>query len=163
MQSKDHDGMLKHITLTTEIELLAVCMLLWNIPSRTCISKTIVYTDHSTLKYLLVKQDAKPSLLQWILLLQEFNVIIRDKKGAENLAADHLSRLENPRQGDLEKKEITEKFPLKTLRMISFHGDSNTPIATDYEDSRARGFVYRPLDLQSFTCLYMGIRYPRSY
>ncbi|GJW01306.1 reverse transcriptase domain-containing protein [Tanacetum coccineum] len=86
-----------------------------------------VYTDHSTLKYLLVKQDAKPSLLQWILLLQEFNVIIRDKKGAENLAADHLSRLENPRQGDLEKKEITEKFPLKTLRMISFHGDSNTP------------------------------------
>ncbi|GJT94644.1 reverse transcriptase domain-containing protein [Tanacetum coccineum] len=44
--------------------------------------------------------------------------------GAENLAANHLSRLENPHQGDLEKKEINETFPLKTLEMISFHGDS---------------------------------------
>nr|GEV59932.1 reverse transcriptase domain-containing protein [Tanacetum cinerariifolium] len=43
-------------------------------------------------------------------------------KGAENLAADHLSRLENPREGDLEKKEINETFPLETLRMISFRG-----------------------------------------
>ncbi|GJZ55575.1 reverse transcriptase domain-containing protein [Tanacetum coccineum] len=57
---------------------------------------TIVYTDHSALKYLLAKQDAKPRLLRWILLLQEFDVVIRDKKGAENLAADHLSRLEKP-------------------------------------------------------------------
>nr|GEW27856.1 reverse transcriptase domain-containing protein [Tanacetum cinerariifolium] len=50
-----------------------------------------------------------------ILLLQEFDVIIRDKKGAKNLAADHLSRLENPHQDELEKKEITETFPLETL------------------------------------------------
>ncbi|GKA46712.1 reverse transcriptase domain-containing protein, partial [Tanacetum coccineum] len=57
-----------------------------------------LYTDHSALKYLLAKQDAKPRLLRWILLLQEFDVIIHDKKGAENLAADHLSRLENPHQ-----------------------------------------------------------------
>ncbi|GJY52609.1 reverse transcriptase domain-containing protein [Tanacetum coccineum] len=62
----------------------------------------------------------------WILLLQEFDVIIRDKKGAENIKADHLSRLENPRQGNLEKKEINETFPLETLGMISFHGDSST-------------------------------------
>ncbi|GJV23703.1 reverse transcriptase domain-containing protein, partial [Tanacetum coccineum] len=66
-------------------------------------------------------------LLAVILLLQEFDVIIRDKKGAENLAADHLSRLENPHQGDLEKKEINETFPLETLGMISFRGDSSTP------------------------------------
>nr|GEW75886.1 reverse transcriptase domain-containing protein [Tanacetum cinerariifolium] len=83
------------------------------------LSKTIVYVDHSALKYLIAKQDAKPRLLWWILLLQEFDVIIRDKKGAENLAADHLSRLENPYQDELEKKEITEKFPLKTLGMSS--------------------------------------------
>ncbi|GJV08884.1 reverse transcriptase domain-containing protein [Tanacetum coccineum] len=70
------------------------------------LSKTIVYTDHSALKYLVAKKDGKPRLLWWILLLQEFDVIIRDKKGAENLAADHLSRLENPHQSDLEKKEI---------------------------------------------------------
>ncbi|GJS16324.1 reverse transcriptase domain-containing protein [Tanacetum coccineum] len=74
----------------------------------------LVYTDHSALKYLLAKQDAKPRLLWWILLLQEFDVIIRDKKGMENLVANHLSRLENPHQGDLEKKEITKTFPLET-------------------------------------------------
>nr|GEW21239.1 DNA-directed DNA polymerase [Tanacetum cinerariifolium] len=62
-----------------------------------------------------------------VLLLQEFNVVIHDKKEQENLATDHLSRLENPHQDDLEKKEINETFPLKTLRMISFHGDSSTP------------------------------------
>ncbi|GKF06557.1 hypothetical protein Tco_0037225 [Tanacetum coccineum] len=65
--------------------------------------------------------------IEWILLLQEFDFIIRDKKGAENLVADHLSRLENPHQDDLKKKKITETFPLETLEMISFHGDSVTP------------------------------------
>nr|GEU59924.1 reverse transcriptase domain-containing protein [Tanacetum cinerariifolium] len=83
------------------------------------LSKTIVYTNHSSLKYLLAKQDAKPRLLRWILLLQEFDVIIRDKKGAANLAADHFSRLENPHRDELEKREITETFPLKTLGKIS--------------------------------------------
>nr|GEW47795.1 reverse transcriptase domain-containing protein [Tanacetum cinerariifolium] len=56
----------------------------------------------------------------------EFDVIIRDKKRAENLVADHLSRLENPHQDELEKKEITETFPLETLGMIAFCGDSST-------------------------------------
>ncbi|GKA18002.1 reverse transcriptase domain-containing protein [Tanacetum coccineum] len=107
---------------TTEKELLAVVYAFEKFRPYLVLSKTIVYTDHSALKYLLAKQDAKPRLLRWILLLQEFNVIIRDKKGAENLVADHLSRLENPHQGDLEKKEITETFPLETLGMISFHG-----------------------------------------
>ncbi|GKE70506.1 hypothetical protein Tco_1528578, partial [Tanacetum coccineum] len=101
------------------------------------------YTDHSALKYLLAKQDAKPRLLRWILLLQEFDVIIRDKKGAENLAADHLSRLENPHQGDLEKKEITKTFPLETLRMISFHGDSNTPWFADIANYHAGNFIVK--------------------
>nr|GEW84648.1 reverse transcriptase domain-containing protein [Tanacetum cinerariifolium] len=85
-------------------ELLAVVYALKNFRPYLVLSKTIVYTDHSAHKYHLAKQDAKPRLLRWILLLQEFDVFIRDKKGAENLAADHLSRLENPHQGDLEKK-----------------------------------------------------------
>ncbi|GJW46150.1 reverse transcriptase domain-containing protein [Tanacetum coccineum] len=101
----------------------------------------VVYTDHSALKYLLAKQDAKPRLLRWILLLQEFDVIIRDKKGAENLAAVHLSRLENPHQGDLEKKEINETFPLETLGMISSHNDSSTPWFVDIANYHARNFV----------------------
>nr|GEZ43344.1 reverse transcriptase domain-containing protein [Tanacetum cinerariifolium] len=80
--------------------------------------KTIMYIDHSALKYLLAKQDAKPKLLWWILLLQEFDVIIRDKKGVETLAADHLSRLENPHQDELEKKEIIETFLSRLLTIM---------------------------------------------
>ncbi|GJU78997.1 reverse transcriptase domain-containing protein [Tanacetum coccineum] len=81
---------------TTEKELLAVVYAFKKFRPYLVLSKTIVYTNHSALKYLLAKQDAKPRLLWWILLLQEFDVIIHNKKGAENLAADHLSRLENP-------------------------------------------------------------------
>ncbi|GKF63976.1 hypothetical protein Tco_0187424 [Tanacetum coccineum] len=64
------------------------------------------------------------------------------KKGAKNLAADHLSRLENS-QGDLEKKEIAETFPLETLGMISFHGDSNTPWFADIANYHAGNFVVK--------------------
>ncbi|GKB25612.1 reverse transcriptase domain-containing protein [Tanacetum coccineum] len=126
---------------TTEKELLAVVYDFEKLRPYLVLSKTIVYTDHSALKYILAKQGAKPRLLWWILLLQEFDVIIRDKKGAENLAANHLSRLENPHQGDLEKKEINETFPLETLRMITFHGDSSTPWFADIANYHAGNFV----------------------
>ena len=56
-------------------------------------SDIIIFTDHSALKYLLTKQNAKARLIRWVLLLQEFNLQIRDKKGVENVVADHLSRL----------------------------------------------------------------------
>ncbi|GKB59169.1 reverse transcriptase domain-containing protein [Tanacetum coccineum] len=81
---------------TMEKEMLAVVYAFEKFRPYLVLSKSIMYTDHSTLKYLLSKQDAKPRLLRWVLLLQEFDIIIRDKKGSENLAADHLSRLENP-------------------------------------------------------------------
>ncbi|GJX97457.1 reverse transcriptase domain-containing protein [Tanacetum coccineum] len=93
------------------------------------LSKSIVYTDHSALKYLLSKQDAKPRLLRSSILLQEWIIIIRDKKGSENLAADHLSRLENPHKDELENKDINKKFPLETLRVIS---SGSTPWFADY-------------------------------
>ncbi|GJW99674.1 reverse transcriptase domain-containing protein [Tanacetum coccineum] len=86
-----------HYTMM-EKELLAVVYAFEKFWPYLVLSKNIVYTDHSALKYLFNKQDAKPRLLRWVLLLQEFDIIIRDKKGAENLAADHLSRLENPHQ-----------------------------------------------------------------
>nr|GFB29579.1 reverse transcriptase domain-containing protein [Tanacetum cinerariifolium] len=78
-----------------------------------------MYTDHSALKYLLSKQDAKPRLIRWVFLLQEFDIIIRDKKGMKNLAADHLSRLENPHKDVFENKDTNENFPLETLGKIS--------------------------------------------
>ncbi|GJR97322.1 reverse transcriptase domain-containing protein [Tanacetum coccineum] len=86
-----------HYTMM-EKELLAVVYAFEKFQPYLVLSKNIVYTDHSTLKYLFNKQDAKPRLLRWVILLQEFDIIIRDKKGVENLAADHLSRLENPHQ-----------------------------------------------------------------
>jgi hypothetical protein len=64
-------------------------------------SKVIVYTDHAAIKYLLAKKDAKPRLICWILLLQEFDVEIRDKKGVENVVADNLSKM-NRGQDDKE-------------------------------------------------------------
>ncbi|GJT69264.1 reverse transcriptase domain-containing protein [Tanacetum coccineum] len=73
---------------TTEKEMLAVVYAFEKFRPYLVLSKSIVYTDHSALKYLLNKQDAKPRLLRWVLLLQEFDITIRDKKGSENLAAD---------------------------------------------------------------------------
>ncbi|GKG00613.1 reverse transcriptase domain-containing protein, partial [Tanacetum coccineum] len=104
-------GAQTHYT-TTKKELLAVVYAFEKFRSYLVLSKSIVYTDHSAIKYLFTKKDAKPRFMRWILLLQEFVVIIREKKGAENLAADHLSRLENPHQDKLENREITETFPL---------------------------------------------------
>ena len=58
-------------------------------------SKVIVHTDHAAIKYLMEKKDAKPRLIRWVLLLQEFDSHITDRKGAQNRVADNLSRLEN--------------------------------------------------------------------
>ncbi|GJW39061.1 reverse transcriptase domain-containing protein [Tanacetum coccineum] len=90
---------------TTEKELLSVVYAFEIFRSYLVLSKSIVYTDHSAIKYLFAKKDARARLMRWILLLQEFDAEIRDKKGAENLVADHLSRLENPHQNEFENKE----------------------------------------------------------
>ncbi|GJQ90652.1 reverse transcriptase domain-containing protein [Tanacetum coccineum] len=81
---------------TTEKEMLAVVYAFEKFRSYLVLNKSIVYTDHSALKYLFAKKDSKVRLLWWVLLLQEFNFKVIDTKGAENLAADHLSQLENP-------------------------------------------------------------------
>ena len=78
---------------TTEKELLAVVFALDKFRPYLLGSKIIVHSDHAALKYLLSKKDAKPRLIRWILLLQEFDIEIRDKKGSDNVVADHLSRL----------------------------------------------------------------------
>ena len=72
-------------------------------------AKVILYTNHATLKFLLDKKEAKPRLFRWILLFQEFDLEIKDKKEVENLVADHLSGL--PIISLQEKEEIRETFP----------------------------------------------------
>nr|GEV58728.1 reverse transcriptase domain-containing protein [Tanacetum cinerariifolium] len=121
--SKVYDGDF-HDMIEKTMEVFMDEFLVFGDSFSSCIShldtmlQSIVYTDHSALKYLLSKQDAKPKLIQWVLLLQEFDIIIRDKKGMENLAADHLSRLENPHKDVFENKDINKKFPLETLDKI---------------------------------------------
>nr|GEU95828.1 retroelement Pol polyprotein-like [Tanacetum cinerariifolium] len=100
---------------TTEKEVLAVVYAFEKLRSYLIMNKCIVHTDHSSLKYLFAKKDAKARLLRWVLLLQEFDFDVIDTKGAENLAADHLSRLENPYENVLDPKEINENFPLETV------------------------------------------------
>nr|GEZ52660.1 DNA-directed DNA polymerase [Tanacetum cinerariifolium] len=102
---------------TTKKEMLAVVYAFEKFWPYLVLSKSIVYTDHSALKHLLNKQDAKSRLLRWFLLLQEFDITILDKKGPENLAADHLSRLENSHNDVLENKDIDENFPLEMLEI----------------------------------------------
>nr|GFA76832.1 reverse transcriptase domain-containing protein [Tanacetum cinerariifolium] len=76
---------------TTEKEMLAVVYALEKFRSYLIMNKSIVYTDHSALKYLFAKKDSKARLLRWVLLLHEFTFKVIDTKGVENLAVDHLS------------------------------------------------------------------------
>ncbi|GJY48137.1 reverse transcriptase domain-containing protein [Tanacetum coccineum] len=80
--------------------------------------KIVVFTDHAAIKYLFSKQNAKPRLIRWILLLQEFDIEIKNKKGAENVAADHLSRLEKSDLNELNNEEINDEFPDEFLMSI---------------------------------------------
>nr|GEY17501.1 DNA-directed DNA polymerase [Tanacetum cinerariifolium] len=110
---------------TTEKELLAVVYASEKFRSYLIMNKNIVYTNHSALKYLFAKKDAKARLLRWILLLQEFDFKVINTKGAENYAVDHLSRLEKPYENVFDPKEINETFPLESLNKIA-HQDPST-------------------------------------
>ncbi|RVW81147.1 Retrovirus-related Pol polyprotein from transposon 17.6 [Vitis vinifera] len=100
---------------TTEKELLAVCVCLRQVSCLSVGSFIIVFTDHSALKYLLTKQDAKARLIRWILLLQEFDLQIRDKKGVENVVADHLSR-KTPWYAHIANYLVTGEVPNQIIR-----------------------------------------------
>ncbi|GKF94136.1 hypothetical protein Tco_0283836, partial [Tanacetum coccineum] len=80
--------------------------------------------------------------------LRPWDFLVIVPSGAENLAADHLSRLENPHQSELEKKEITKTFPLETLGMVTFRGHDNAPWFADFANYYAGNFVIKGMSSQ---------------
>ncbi|KAH9722992.1 hypothetical protein KPL70_006933 [Citrus sinensis] len=116
---------------TTEKEMLAVVFALDKFRSYLIGCKVIIFTDHAALKYLFTKKDAKARLIRWVLLLQEFDIEFRDKKGSENVVADHLSRL------DLkfipESLPLNESFPdeqLMSVNVVPWFADIVNYLAT---------------------------------
>ena len=99
---------------TTEKELLAIVFAFDKFRPYFIGNKVVVHTDHSAIKYLMTKKDAKPRLIRWVLLLQEFDLEIKDKKGTVNLVANHLSRLE----GASDEVQVNDDFPDEQLLAI---------------------------------------------
>ncbi|GJV21633.1 reverse transcriptase domain-containing protein [Tanacetum coccineum] len=147
-----------HYTMT-EKEMLAVVYAFETFRSYLILNKSIVYMDHSALKYLFAKKDSKVRLLWWVLLLQEFKFKVIDTKGAENLAADHLSRLENPYENVLDPKEINETFPLETLNMVTFRGDSSTPWFADFANYHAGNFIVKGMSSQQKNKFFKDVKH----
>ena len=107
---------------TTEKELLSIVYALDKFRQYLLGAKVIIFTDHAAIKYLLSKKDSKPRLIRWMLLIQEFDIEIRDKSGKENLVADHLSRIILSE----DSTPIRENFPDESLfatRLVPWYAD----------------------------------------
>ena len=107
-----NDAQLNYATI--EKEILAIVFAFDKFRPYLIGNKIIVHTDHSAIKYLMTKNDAKPRLVQWVRLLQECDLEIKDKKGTENLVTDHLSRLEGAR----DEVHVNDDFPDEQLLAI---------------------------------------------
>ena len=105
---------------TTKKELMAVVYAMDKFCAYLIGSDIFIFMDHSALKYLLTKQNAKARLIRWVLLLQEFNLQIKDKKGVENVVADHLLKLTMAH--NTHNPPINDDFPEESLLLVE-----NTP------------------------------------
>ncbi|KAK1609570.1 hypothetical protein QYE76_033243 [Lolium multiflorum] len=121
---------------TTEKELLAVVFACDKFRPYIVDSKVTIHTDHAAIRYLMTKKDAKPRLIRWVLLLQEFDLHIIDRKGVDNPVADNLSRLENIAYDPV---PVNDSFPNEQLAVI-------------------KGALPPALDLDSFPCVEEAIR-----
>ncbi|GJU69488.1 reverse transcriptase domain-containing protein [Tanacetum coccineum] len=100
--------------------------------------------------------DASDFAIGAVLLLQEFDITIHDKKGSENLAADHLSRFENPHKDVLENKDINENFPLETLGKIS---SESTSWFADYANFHAGNFIIKGMTTQQKKKFFKDVKH----
>ncbi|GJW10461.1 reverse transcriptase domain-containing protein [Tanacetum coccineum] len=141
---------------TTEKEMLAVVYAFEKFRSYLIMTRVFCLTRTSALKYLFNKKDAKARLLRWVLLLQEFDFKVIDTKGAENYAADHLSRLENPYENVFDPKEINETFPLETLNTVTSHDDQNIPWFADIANYHAGNFLIKGMSTQQKRKFFQG-------
>ena len=103
---------------TIKNELLVVVYALDKFHAYLVGSDIVIFTDHSALKYLLTKQDAKARLIRWVLLLQEFKLQIKDKNGVENVVADHLSRLTIAH--NTHSPPINNEFSKESLLLVEY-------------------------------------------
>ncbi|GJS74686.1 reverse transcriptase domain-containing protein [Tanacetum coccineum] len=123
-------------------------------------SKTMTEAETNyttTEKEMLAVKDAKARLLRWILLLQEFDFKVIDTKGAENYAADHLSRLENPYENVFDPKEITETFPLETLNAVNSY--QSTPWFADFANYHAGNFLVKGMTSQQKKKFFKDVKH----
>nr|GFB57920.1 reverse transcriptase domain-containing protein [Tanacetum cinerariifolium] len=118
---------------TTKKEMLAVVYAFEKFRSYLIMNKSIVYTDHSALKYLFPKKDAKARLLRWILLLHEFDFKVIDTQ--------------NPYENIFDPKEINETFPLESLNKVA-HKDPSTPWFADLANYHAGNFIIKGMTSQ---------------
>nr|XP_027060912.1 uncharacterized protein LOC113687515 [Coffea arabica] len=108
---------------TTEKELLAVIFALEKFRLYLLGAKVIVFSDHAALRYLMTKKDAKPRLIRWILLLQEFDLEMRDKKGSENLVTDHLSHIPVGEESEPLKNAFPEEHLFSLNSQLPWYAD----------------------------------------
>ena len=127
---------------TTKKEMLAIVYALEKFRSYLVGSRVIIYTNHATIKYFLNKANSKPKLIRWILLLQEFDLVIQDKKGSENVVADHFSRLVN-KEVTSKEAEVRDEFPDESLFLVS-----ERPWFADMANFKAAGIIPKDLTWQ---------------
>ena len=139
---------------TTEKEMLAIVFSCEKFRPYILGSRVIIHTDHAAIKYLMAKKEAKPRLIRWVLLLLEFYLEIKDKKGCVNVIADHLSRVEKPTIQE-EEREIAENFTNEQL----FHLSLQTPWYADIVNFLACGIMPPEFSYQHRKKLRTDIRY----